>query len=123
MKTLKKDHKIAMLCLKYIPVIMFLLMWGYTIFAVMGIEFVIADTVVGCSILPSILIFALSDVFHFCWLHKSLTGYSFLVDLLINTNKYIGLGPATIPLKMTMVVIGGLLFIALLVKQKFKNGV
>jgi ABC-type enterochelin transport system permease subunit len=33
------------------------------------------------------------------------------------------LGPATIPLKMTMVVIGGLLFIALLVKQKFKNGV
>lgn len=55
-----------MLCLKYIPVIMFLLMWGYTIFAVMGIEFVIADTVVGCSILPSILIFALSDVFHFC---------------------------------------------------------
>lgn len=123
MKTLKKDHKIAMLCLKYIPVIMFLLMWGYTIFAVMGIEFVIADTVVGCSILPSILIFALSDVFHFCWLHKSLTGYSFLVDLLINTNKYIGLGPATIPLKMTMAVIGGLLFIALLVKQKFKNGV
>ena len=123
MKTLKKDHKIAMLCLKYIPVIMFLLMWGYTIFAVMGIEFVIADTVVGCSILPSILIFALSDVFHFCWLHKSLTGYSFLVDLLINTNKYVGLGPATIPLKMTMAVIGGLLFIALLVKQKFKNGV
>lgn len=121
MKTLMKNHKIAMLCLKYIPVIMFFAMWSYTIFAVIGVEFVIADTVVGCSILPSILIFALSDVFHFCWVHKSLTGYSLLVDLLINANKYFGLGVAAYPLKITMVIIGGVLFIALLVRWKFKN--
>lgn len=107
-----------MLCLKYIPVLMFLLMWGYTIFAVLGIELIITDTVVGCSILPSILIFALSDVFHFCWVHKSLTGYSLLVDLLINTNKYIGLGAWTVPLKITMMIIGGILFIALITKLK-----
>ena len=118
MKTLMKNHKIAMLCLKYIPVMMFFVMWGYTVFAVLGLELIIADTIVGCSILPSILIFALSDVFHFCWVHKSLTGYSLLVDLLINANKYIGLGPATYPLKMTMMIIGGFLFIALLVKRK-----
>ena len=121
MKTLKKDHKVAMLCLKYIPVIMFLAMWSYTIFAIIGWDFIIADTVVGCSILPSILIFALSDVFHFCWIHKSLTGYSFLVDLLINANKYIGLGPAAYPLKLTMAIIGLFLFIALLVKKKIKT--
>lgn len=121
MKTLKKDHKVAMLCLKYIPVIMFLAMWSYTIFAIIGWDFIIADTVVGCSILPSILIFALSDVFHFCWIHKSLTGYSLLVDLLINANKYIGLGPAAYPLKLTMAIIGLFLFIALLVKKKLKR--
>jgi hypothetical protein len=121
MKTLKKDHKIAMLCLKYIPVIMFFAMWGYTIFAVLGLELIIADTIVGCSILPSILIFALSDVFHFCWVHKSLTGYSLLVDLLINANKYIGLGPWTMPLKITMAILGIVLFIALIIKWKFKN--
>lgn len=121
MKTLKKDHKIAMLCLKYIPVIMFLSMWGYVIFAVLGLELIIADTIVGCSILPSILIFALSDVFKFCWVHKSLTGYSLLVDLLINANKYIGLGPYTAPLKTIMVILGTVLFIALIIKWKIKN--
>lgn len=118
MKTLKKDHKIAMLCLKYIPVIMFLSMWGYVIFAVLGVELIIADTIVGCSILPSILIFALSDIFKFCWVHKSLTGYSLLVDLLINADKYIGLEPYTVPLKTTMAILGTVLCIALIIKWK-----
>ena len=121
MKTLKKDNKIAMLCLKYIPVIMFFAMWCYTIFAILGLELIIADTIVGCSILPSILIFALSDVFHFCWVHKSLTGYSLLVDLLINANKYIGLGPAALYLKTGMAILGTLLFIVLLIKWQIKS--
>ena len=121
MKTLKKDHKRAMLCLKYIPVIMFLLMWVYMLFAVAGAELIIADSIVGCSILPSILIFALSDVFQFCWIHKSLTGYSLLCDLLINTNRYIGLGVLVIPLKTALAVLGGILFIALLFKQYIKK--
>lgn len=123
MKTLMKNHRVAMLCLKYIPVIMFLLMWCYTIFAVLGLELIIADTIVGCSILPSILIFALSDVFHFCWVHKSLTGYSLLVDLLINANKYIGLGIIAFPLKITMMILGGFLFIVLIIKWKLTNGI
>lgn len=110
-----------MLCLKYIPVIMFFAMWGYTLFAVFGLELIIADTIVGCSILPSILIFALSDVFRFCLVHKSLTGYSLLVDLLINVNKYIGLEPWTLPLKTTMACLGMVLFIALIVKWKLKT--
>jgi hypothetical protein len=36
------------------------------IFAVVGAELIIADSIVGCSILPATLIFALSDVFQFC---------------------------------------------------------
>lgn len=120
MKTLLKNHKFAMLCLKYIPVLMFLLMWGYTIFAILGLDLIVADTIVGCSILPSILIFALSDVFHFCWIHKSLTAYSLLVDLLINANKYIGLGEWAYPAKIVVSIIGLILFIALLTKCKTK---
>lgn len=121
MKTLKKNHKVAMLCLKYIPVIMFMLMWSYTLCAVLGLELIIADTIVGCSILPSILIFALSDVFNFCWVHKSLTGYSLLVDVLINANKYVGLGALALPLETIMACIGVILFIILLVKWKIKD--
>jgi ABC-type Fe3+-siderophore transport system permease subunit len=41
--------------------------------------------------------------------------------LLINANKYIGLGPAAYPLKLTMAIIGLFLFIALLVKKKIKT--
>ena len=86
--------------------------------AVFGLELIIADSVVGCSILPSILIFSLSEVFQFCLVHKSLTGYSLLSDLLINANRYIGLGPLVLPLKFIMVMIGTILFICMLFKLK-----
>ena len=91
------------------------------IFATVGAELIIADSIVGCSILPSILIFALSDVFQFCWVHKSLTGYSLICDVLINSNRYIGLGALVIPLKTTLAVVGGVLFIALLCKSGIKK--
>lgn len=120
MKTLVTNHKLAMLCLKYIPVIMFFAMWGYTSFAILGWELIFADTIVGCSILPSILIFALSDVFKFCWVHKSLTSYSLMVDLLININRYFGLGIYLYPIQCALAILGGVLFICLTYK-KFKK--
>lgn len=116
-----KNHKTAMLCLKYIPIIMFLLMWGYTIFAVAGWSLIFADSIVGCSILPSILIFALSDVFHFCWIHKALTGYSLCADLFITANRYFGLGSLLIPIKSVFVVVGAVLFVLLIFKLHVKN--
>ena len=63
MKALKTEHKWALLCLKYIPIIMFLTMWIYTILALFGYSFVLADTIMGCAIVPSIMIFALAKVF------------------------------------------------------------
>jgi hypothetical protein len=90
-------------------------------FAVVGAELIIADTIVGCSILPAILIFALSDVFQFCWVHKSLTGYSLICDILINSNRYIGLGALVTPLKIILAIIGGILFVALIFKFKIKR--
>lgn len=118
MKSLKKNHKIAMICLKYIPVIMFLLMWLYMICSVFGLELIIADSIVGCSLLPSLLIFSLSEVFQFCWLHKFLTGYSLVSDILINWNRYIGLGAMAIPLKFLLVIAGIFIFCALIIKPR-----
>ena len=91
------------------------------IFAVVRVELIIADTIVGCSILPSILIFALSEVFQFCWLHKSLTAYSLVSDVLINTNRYIGLGTLALPLKTVLAVIGAILLVAIIVKSRINN--
>jgi hypothetical protein len=43
-----------------------------------------------------------------------------LVDILINANRYIGLGQYVIPIKIALAIMGGFLFIALLIKFKFK---
>lgn len=119
---IRSEHKIALICLKYIPVIMFLLMWIYTIFALFGINLWIADTIVGCAILPSILIFSLSQVFHFCVLHKSLTGFSLTVDILINIDKYFGFGTVLFPIQLGVGLVGLILFIMLLWKvDRFRN--
>lgn len=119
---IRTEHKIALICLKYIPVIMFLLMWTYTIFALFGINLWIADTIVGCAILPSILIFSLSQVFHFCVLHKTLTGYSLTVDILINIDKYFGFGASLLPIQTIVGLIGLVIFWMLLWKvDKFRN--
>lgn len=115
MKTLK-NHKFAMICLKYIPVIMFLSMWGYTLLALFGISLGIADIIVGCSFLPSLLIFSLSQVFHFCWLHKTLTIYSFAVDVLINIDKYFGFGTVVVGIQVFVAAIGFIMFLFLLTK-------
>lgn len=116
------EHKIALLCLKYIPVVMFLSMWIYTLFALFGVNLWLADTIMGCSILPSLLIFSLSQIFHFCILHKSLTAYSLCVDLLINIEKYFGFGSALVPIQTIVALVGFILFICLLYKiDAFKN--
>jgi len=76
----------------------------------------------GCSILPSVLIFSLSQIFHFCTLHKTLTGYSLTVDILINIDKYFTFGTMLVPIQTIVSLIGAILFICLLFKiDAFKN--
>ena len=112
-----KEYKLAMLCLKYIPVLMFLLMWGYTLLGLFGIQLVIVGTIVGCSLLPSILILSLSQVFKFCWLHKILIIYSFTADMLINISIYLGSATVITSLQLFVILVGFIIFIMLILKQ------
>lgn len=113
---LRTEHKWALICLKFIPAIMFLSMWIYALCGLFGINLWIADTIMGCSLIPSVLILSLSQVFHFCTLHKSLTIYSLGVDVLINIERYVGFGSALFIVESIVVVIGLVLFILLLRK-------
>jgi hypothetical protein len=79
---------------------------------------VVADIMVGCAILPSLLILSVSKVFNFCVVHKSLTVYSMFTDLFINIERYFGLGGALFPIQVTLIVIGAVLVILLLRKVK-----
>lgn len=122
MKALKTEHKWALLCLKYIPIIMFLSMWIYTILAFHGIPFILCKTLMGCAIFPSIIIFSLTRVFQFCWLHKAMTLYAFVTDLMININFYATLGTLTPIIQILFIIIGFVMLLMLLFKlERFKN--
>lgn len=122
MKALKTEHKWALLCLKYIPIFMFITMWIYTILALFGVPFLLADTIMGCAIVPSLIIFSLTKVFQFCWLHKAITWYALIVDLLINIDFYATFGIVTPIIQIIFIIIGLVMFLMLLYKlERFKN--
>lgn len=54
------DYKMGLLALKYIPVIMFLIMWVHTGLSIVGVNGPFADTIAGSAIIPSILILTIS---------------------------------------------------------------
>lgn len=112
------DYKLGMLAIKYIPIIMFLIMWIHTGLLILGIDGPCADTIAGSAIIPSILIFSMSHIFKFCYIHKLLTVYSLSVDLCINFQRLIGFGYLVEELRILMFTLGTILFFLLLLKFK-----
>ena len=112
------DYKLGMLAIKYILVIMFLIMWIHTGLLILGINGPCADVIAGSAIIPSILIFSMSNLFKFCYIHKLLTIYALAVDLCINFQRLIGFGYIVEELRILMFIIGTILFFLLLLKFK-----
>lgn len=110
------DYKLGLLAIKYIPIVMFLIMWIHTGLLIVGVNGPCADTIAGSAIIPSLLILAISKLFRFCWLHKLFTMYSLSVDLCINYERLIGFGMLLQPLRSLFFIIGTFLFILLIVK-------
>lgn len=116
---MRVHHKIAFVLLKYIPIIIFLLIWfEITCAAFLFVELLFIDIIVGCAILPSILILSLSKIFNFCWVHKSLTVYSMIADVTLNLNEHIGLGLYYIPIQWILIIVG--LIIIFFLTRKIK---
>ena len=112
------DYKLGMLAIKYIPIIMFLIMWFHTGLLIFGINGPCADTIAGSAIILSILIFSMSYLFKFCYIHKLLTIYSLAVDLCINFQRYVGFGYTLNIFRIIMFILGTILFFLLLFKFK-----
>ena len=112
------DYKFGILTIKYIPIIMFLIMWFHTGLLIFGINGPCADTIAGSAIIPSILIFSMSHLFKFCYIHKLLTIYSLAVDLCINFQRYVGFGYILNIFRIIMFILGTILFFLLLFKFK-----
>ena len=112
------DYKLGILAIKYIPIIMFLIIWIHTGLLIIGINGPCADVIAGSAIIPSILIFSMSNLFKFCYIHKLLTIYALVVDLCINFQRLIGFGYIVKELRILMFIIGTILFFLLLLKFK-----
>lgn len=112
------DYKLGILAIKYIPIIMFLIMWIHTGLLILGINGPCADTIAGSAIIPSILIFSMSHIFKFCYIHKLLTIYALAIDLCINFQRLIGFGCLVEEFRILMFMIGTILFFLLLLKFK-----
>ena len=112
------DYKLGILAIKYIPIIMFLIMWIHIGLLIFGINGPCADTIAGSAIIPSILIFSMSHLFKFCYIHKLLTIYSLVVDLCINFQRYVGFGYTLNTFRIIMFTLGTILFFLLLFKFK-----
>ena len=110
------DYKLGLLAIKYVPIVMFLIMWIHTGLLIVGVNGPCADTIAGSAIIPSLLILAISKLFRFCWLHKLFTMYSLSVDLCINYERLIGFGMLLQPIRSLLFIIGTFLFILLIVK-------
>lgn len=110
------DYKLGLLAIKYVPIVMFLIMWIHTGLLIVGVNGPCADTIAGSAIIPSLLILAISRLFRFCWLHKLFTMYSLSVDLCINYERLIGFGMLLQPIRSLLFIIGTFLFIVLIVK-------
>ena len=116
------DYKLGLSAIKFIPIIMFFIMWIHTGLLIIDINGPCADTIAGSAIIPSILILAISSLFRFCWLHKLFTIYSLCIDLCINYERYIGFSFMLQPFRIVAFIIGIILFILLIVKfEKYKE--
>ena len=112
------DYKLGMLAIKYIPIIMFLIMWIHTGLLILEINGPCADVIAGSAIIPSILIFSMSNLFKFCYIHKLLTIYALAVDLCINFHRLIGFGYLVEEFRILIFILGTMLFFLLLFKFK-----
>jgi hypothetical protein len=111
-------YKIALLIIKYCPILMGLIMYIHTILSYNGITLPIATTLAGSALIPSIIIYSFSNILNFCYIHKAFTIYALANDLCINIHHYWGLGEGTESIQMTSIIIGTILFILLAIKIK-----
>ena len=93
-------------------------MWIHTGLLIFGIDEPCADVIAGSAIIPSILIFSMSNLFKFCYIHKLLTIYALAVDLCINFQRLIGFGYLVEEFRILIFIIGTILFFLLLFKFK-----
>lgn len=112
-------YKVGLFIIKYAPILMGLLMYIHTILSYNGIRLPIATTLAGSAIIPAVIIYAMSNMLKFCYIHKAFTLYALLVDICINYHTYFGFGKAVDIVQLIIIIVGTILFLLLCAKLKY----
>lgn len=112
-----RSKRLALLSIKYLPIIMSGLMVNHVAWALLGIHINIAETVASLTIMPAIIILLVSHAFGFCWLHKQFTAYVLASSVTMDYCRYFGTDYAT-ELRAVFLIWGTALFVLLAIKRK-----
>ena len=86
----KVKYKLCLLALKYIPVFSALIMWISYILGFCGLPFSAGPLFCSLSFVPAIVLLLMSEIFNFCWIHKSFTIYTIVASTVLSCEKFIG---------------------------------
>ena len=111
-------YKLCLLALKYIPVFSALTMLISYILGFYGIPFTSGPFFCSLSFAPAIILLLISDIFNFCWIHKSLTIYTILASTCISFENFTGSGVLWDYVDLFMIFVGIILFVILILTLK-----
>lgn len=111
-------YKLCLFAIKYIPVFSALIMLISYISGLCGIQFTLGPFFCSLSFAPAILLLLISDIFNFCWIHKSFTIYTILASTGISIERFIGFGAMYDYVGLFMIISGLILFAILAFRIK-----
>ena len=115
---MKTCHKLSIIFLKYAPFIAGILMWIHVILKICGVNWFVAENLVGLPIIPCIICCVWSYAFNFCLLHRIFILYTSLVTYCINFNADIfGFGDMLTVIRWLLFSIGLILIVLFIIKR------
>lgn len=114
----KRQYKLCVLMLKYIPIISAFLMILHIIVLLFGFTLCISELII--LTLVSLMILVWSHSLKFCTIHKFFIVYTLIILWFIYLHRFIGLGEYLEILRIGMLYLGVILFIGLIIHYRIE---
>ncbi len=118
----KLMYKLELLCVKYIPILIALIVLINAILSYFNIYLDILNYIAGTSFLTLIPMYISSYAYKFCEYHRMFIHYILTHKIVLTVDLYIGIPiPDLTLLGMNLIVAGIFMFLILYLHQKCKN--
>lgn len=94
-----------------VPLIGSIMMLVHCTLLLCGFRSIFTEWIFDCSVFGFIAWILISFAFGFCWLHRAFCTYGVLVSFCIDFQRTFGFGPTLTPMRLSVVLIGLILFL------------